>query len=108
MMKPSTKLTILKNRISNPCGEIMLDSFDKWRQVNKNLPLNKRVWKNIDGVRIPLGKMNRGHIQAAMQWCMARRGQKNALSGPMDKDGYTYDEWITMFLAKLLSPDTLE
>ena len=83
------------------------DFAHRFGQINKKVPLNKRVWKNIDGVKLPLGKMNRGHIQAAMQWCIQRRESFGHGEWRRTKDGYTYDEWIAMFLAMLLNPTVL-
>lgn len=82
----------------------------KYGTVNRKKPLDDREWKVRDGHKLPLGKMNRGHIQAAMQWCM-EHNDKSSNDPPgwrRSKDGYTYDEWIAMFLAKLLDPNTLE
>ena len=86
------------------------DGTVKYGAVNRNKPLDRRVWRNIDGHRLPLGKMNRAHIQAAMQWCIRNKSSPANPTGwnSYTKDGYTYDEWIAMFLAKLLSPDTLD
>ena len=109
-MTPSMKQFQSKGRGwrgTNPCREISIlgpitCKLGTYGQVNKKLSLARRVWKNADGAKIPLGKMNRGHLQAAMQWCMKRR------TFGRTKDGYTYDEWIAMFVAKLLDPNTLE
>lgn len=107
------KLKILKNRMygqTNPCNEIFLTgSGGKTRlgmfgSVNKKLALDKRVWKNQNGVKIPLGKMNRSHCQACLQFCHKRRHFQTRTT----KDGYTYQEWVAMFFAKVMDPNTLE
>ncbi len=97
----------------NPCNEIILSwpetlALDKWGKVNRKKPLDDRVWKVRDGHKLPLGKMNRSHIQAAMQWCIQHKESFGKTPYVRTKDGYTYDEWIAMFLAKLLDPGTLE
>jgi hypothetical protein len=99
--------------MKNPCKEIFLGepeplTFNKWGKVNRKKPLDERVWKVRDGHKIPLGKMNRGHIQAALQWCIQHKSTFENTPWTRTKDGYTYDEWIAMFLAKLLDPNTLE
>ncbi len=111
--KKQVKLKILKNRMYgsiNPCNEIFLTKswtsplgFLKFGSVNKKLPLNKRVWKNIDGYKLPLGKMTRSHAQSCLQFCHQRRTWTKHV-----KDGYTYQEWEAMFFAKVMDPSTLE
>lgn len=109
-MTPQIKLIQTKGRVlRNPCNEIFLGTIfmpglgrPRFGSVNKKLPLNKRVWKNARGVKIPLGKMNRGHCQAALQFCHQRRNFKGT------KDGYTFPEWVAMFFAKVMDPNTLE
>jgi hypothetical protein len=107
------KLKILKSRMygqTNPCNEIFLigsggySRLGMFGSVNKKLALDKRVWKNAEGVKIPLGKMNRSHAQACLQFCHARRHFQTRTT----KDGYTYPEWIAMFFAKVMDPGTRE
>jgi hypothetical protein len=110
--KKQVKLKILKNRMYgniNPCNEIFLSGSGGYSRlgmfgsVNKKLPLNKRVWKNWKGVKIQLGKMTRSHAQSCLQFCHQRRTWTKHV-----KDGYTYQEWVAMFFAKVMDPNTLE
>ncbi len=66
----------------------------------KKKPYQDWVWRNIDGIKIPLCKMNRPHVQNCLNWCIRRGGNPSQTW----KDGHTYQEWITAFTVQLFDP----
>ncbi len=58
------------------------------------------IWKNVDGVKIPLNKMTRAHVQNCLNWCIHRTDRPHLNF----KDGHTYQEWITAFTVLLFDP----
>jgi hypothetical protein len=66
----------------------------------KKKPIEQWIWKNIDGVKIPLSKMKRPHVQNCLNWCIKR----STLPHIDQKDGHTYQEWITAFTVRLFDP----
>ena len=66
--------------------------------------INEMVWVTEDGRKIRLDQMSRTHIQNCLRWCQTKLDKSGRPAGQIKKDGFTYQDWLSAFFAKLMDP----
>jgi hypothetical protein len=90
-IKKGTEVTELPDRVPD---------YTKFGKV-KRKPFQEWNWRDINGIKIPLYKMKRPHVQNCLNWCI----KKSTNPAKDFKDGHTYQEWITAFTVLLFDPE---
>lgn len=70
------------------------------------------IWITRDKQEYRLCDMARTHVQNSLQWCIRNKPTPyyeatrsgGVMEFEIDKDGYSYDEWIMAFTVRLLDP----